>query len=806
MQASKIRLLWSKAGEFIGRWIFPLVVMCFLLGDLLACLLGYFEELLLPLLAGAAALFVMAIIWRRFSLLLAAALLLGYFWCGVYMASLDSFGYENGRAVEITGEITEVAATRENYLADISGIGGDEEYAAYIIKGETAEGWRGKVMVGTYGYDLRKGDQVHLVGNVKEKSPLQNWNLDNEAGGRRSEGVAGYIQAIADEVEVIELAEPNPAAALVEKTRNKIYFQIEQLPEKQQQLLKGLAFGDKTQISGRDRSILSQTGVAHVFAVSGLHLGFVIGFVLLALRLVGMAVRLPKALQLAVVMAATLFYAAVCGFTFSVIRAAVMGCGAVAAVIYNENYNSGLALVYAAFVCVLLQPLAFVEVGFILSFLATFALLFTYRIWRGLVKSKAAATVLAAQLMTAPVVAYCFNVLTLSGLLISPLVTFMAGFVVVFGFLGLLFSFIGLSSFFLYIAGFGSEAIFWLCERAAALPASHLAVVKPVVLEVILYYVLLIAAYYFFAHFTAKRRGGKSCGVIAGRRKGAVGLLCLALAFVVLLLPTFIREDDFSVNFIDVGQGDCILVSYDGHYALIDGGGSPYNVTDIGEYVVLPYLRALGIDELDYCINTHPDADHIGGLLAVADQLQVDNLLLHQQYGENDLQARLLALAESRQVQVDFADAGDVFWLGDKVKLTVLSPEAEEDFADGDVNDGSVVTLVSYGDFDVLLTGDLQGDNQQELLACDVDWSEIEVLQIPHHGSRNSYDEEWYGEFAPEAVAISVGKDNSYGHPYQEVVKYWQNRGAQVWRTDIDGSLMITSDGKSGRYRGYAEN
>lgn len=505
MQVLRNGLQWSKFGGLIDRQIFPWVVLFFLLGDLLICLTGCADLLLLPMLLGAAAFLIIAVAFGRFRLLLAAALLLGCFWCGIYMASVDSFDYENGRAVEVDGEVAEVVSARENYLSEISAIGSGEEYDAYIIDGKVDDGWRGKVMVGTYGYDLQKGDCVHLVGNVKEKSPLQNWHINNERSSYL-EGVAGYVQAISGEVQVVALAKPSFVFKLVDGTREKIYFQIAQLPEKQRQLLRGLAFGDKGNMTGRDRNILSQTGVAHVFAVSGLHLGFVIGFVLALLKLLCLVVRVPKILQLAVVMAATLFYAAVCGFTFSVIRAAVMGCAAVMTVIYYDHYNSGTALIYAAFICVLLQPCAPADVGFILSFLATFALLFTYKIWRGLVRSGIVATVLAAQLMVAPVVAYCFNVLTLTGLLISPLVTFLAGFVVVFSFLGLLFSFVGFSSFFVSIAGFGSEGIFRICQWAAGLPFSHLAVTQPSIAAVLLYYALLLAGYYLLAGWLKDKR------------------------------------------------------------------------------------------------------------------------------------------------------------------------------------------------------------------------------------------------------------------------------------------------------------
>ena len=287
------------------------------------------------------------------------------------------------------------------------------------------------------------------------------------------------------------------------------------------------------------------------------------------------------------------------------------------------------------------------------------------------------------------------------------------------------------------------------------------------------------------------------------KNKFVAGWLCLLLAFALLLIPTFLRDKDFSVNFIDVGQGDSILVSFDGRHALIDGGGSPYNVTAVGEYVVLPYLRSLGINHLDYCISTHPDADHIGGLLAVIDQMPVDTLVVFENYGENQLYDKLLALADARGVNVDFAAKGDVFTLAEQVQLNILSPDFGEAFDKDSSNDGSLVTLVSYEDFDVLLTGDLQGDNQRELLNWDLDFTEIEVLQMPHHGSKNSYDQVWYDAFSPEAVVISVGKDNSYGHPDAKIIEYWQNRGVAVLRTDEDGALLIKTDGKEGIYRTY---
>lgn len=296
---------------------------------------------------------------------------------------------------------------------------------------------------------------------------------------------------------------------------------------------------------------------------------------------------------------------------------------------------------------------------------------------------------------------------------------------------------------------------------------------------------------------------------IIQNHKLTFGLLGLVLAFVVLLIPTFTRNNDFTVNFIDVGQGDSILIGCHGHFALADGGGSPYDAVSVGEYTVLPYLRNYGISSLDYCFGTHPDADHMGGLLAVADQMKVDNLVVYENYPDNTLFGKLKALAKAKNINIEYAAKGDVFRLGsntDFAEIRVLSPKDGESFGEGETNEGSLVLLVSYKDFDVLLTGDIEGEKQTELLNCGIDFTQTEVLQIPHHGSSNSYNEAWYNAFEPQAVIISVGKDNGYGHPYAPIISYWQNRGVCVYRTDIDGSVKITAEGSIGIYETYAEN
>jgi competence protein ComEC len=262
----------------------------------------------------------------------------------------------------------------------------------------------------------------------------------------------------------------------------------------------------------------------------------------------------------------------------------------------------------------------------------------------------------------------------------------------------------------------------------------------------------------------------------------------LLLACAILFLPGRIGNPDFRLTMIDVGQGDSFLLACDGEYALVDGGGELMDVTGSGSYAVLPYLNALGIDSLKYCINTHPDADHIGGLFVVMDQMPVESFI-HGGFDDVVLLDQLIALAKTRNIDCIATDEPTVLELG-RAKLTLWM--YRENAGETETNSGSTVVYISFGGRDILLTGDLEGESQQKLLSSGLDLAAVDVLQIPHHGSKNSYDENWYAAFSPAAVLISVGADNSYGHPYRGVTEYWQRHGANVYRSDMDGSVEIS--------------
>lgn len=236
------------------------------------------------------------------------------------------------------------------------------------------------------------------------------------------------------------------------------------------------------------------------------------------------------------------------------------------------------------------------------------------------------------------------------------------------------------------------------------------------------------------------------------------------------------------VHFIDVGQGDSVLVrSPSGQNVLYDGGRS-------GD-TVLEYLQDIGVAQLDLVIASHPDADHIGGLEAVVRHyepgLYLDNGLAHT----TQAYFGLLEAVRDTGAQVVPPTARRI-GLGD-ASLQVLPPPGDESLGN---NDNSVGVIVSYGEFDVALTGDAEQaqfswwqENVPELLR------EVEVYKSSHHGSSNGDSIESVTTFSPETVVVSVGLDNSYGHPDQAVLELYTGVGAQVYRTDLHGTVVVTA-------------
>ncbi|MEA0564353.1 MBL fold metallo-hydrolase [Lysinibacillus irui] len=240
---------------------------------------------------------------------------------------------------------------------------------------------------------------------------------------------------------------------------------------------------------------------------------------------------------------------------------------------------------------------------------------------------------------------------------------------------------------------------------------------------------------------------------------------------------------DMRVHFIDVGQGDSILIeSPNGKTMLVDGG-----VKGAGPQVV-SYLREIGVSKLDIVVATHPDADHIGGLIPVLNSMTIEQFYDSGKVHTSQTFEEMLTLIDEKNIPYDVPTPGDNIKFDEDVTVKVLN--ANEQASDN--NDASIVLKIVYGNVSFLLTGDAGIALEKEMMQYDVSAT---VLKAGHHGSNTSSSEDFIRAVKPEVTILSYGKDNKYGHPHAEVVDRLKEIGSKIYATADIGTITVTTDG-----------
>lgn len=579
-------------------------------------------------------------------------------------------------------------------------------------------------------------------------------------------------------------------------------------------LLQGFLLGSLEGITDEDRELYQETGVMHLFAVSGMNLGFVLVIMLVVARLL----RLGKFPTFLLAAGGLWSYASITGFSPSVVRAAVMGSLAVAAGLLRERQEALNSLALAALVLLLSNPQSCLDPGFQLSFAATWGIISMAEPLGKLLLPQGDGRLLwslretlgvslAAQLAVLPLCAWHFLRMPVLCLLTNLLVVPPAGLVVNLGLLGMFCSFIHRGWGFPFFQASGALALLikrWL-NILSGLPGSSWLVPPPPWWLLLLWYAVLAllsrslnrGGVIIFPHFRYRSWPAR------WQLPSLAGLLLLTLAIYLGNPDNLWSPGRLMITFINVGQGDAVLVqSPEGHNLLVDAGGSqPGGLSgyDPGRRVVVPYLIRRGIRHLDLLVCTHPHSDHIGGVPAVLESIQVGCLVTPPWNRQDGALRELAGAAAARGVPVRSVRAGDRLVLGCTLPLAVLSPEGPSSSdAQADRNDSSLVLLIGYGGHEFLLTGDA-GGQVLDRLAADRSWlpadGRVEVLKVPHHGSLTGICPELAAAVHPRWVVVSVGK-NSFGHPADETLAFWRDQGSRVLRTDQMGPVVFISDGR----------
>lgn len=255
---------------------------------------------------------------------------------------------------------------------------------------------------------------------------------------------------------------------------------------------------------------------------------------------------------------------------------------------------------------------------------------------------------------------------------------------------------------------------------------------------------------------------------------------------------------ELEITFLNVGQGDSIFIrTPDKRNILIDGGTRPaeWSSFDAGKYVVVPFLKKKRIRKLDLVIATHPDLDHIGGLLAVLQKIPVDTFIDSGTIATTQTYEDLLKIIKKKKITYRIAQKNETLPLDSNISAQVFSPISPA-FKDNP-NDNSIVIKLIYGNFTLLLTGDIGKIAESLYIEEYGEQLHSDILKSPHHGSKSSSSRDFLDYITPETIIISCGKNNPFGHPAAEVIARYQDVGAKILRTDECGHIIIRTDGKN---------
>jgi competence protein ComEC len=578
--------------------------------------------------------------------------------------------------------------------------------------------------------------------------------------------------------------------------------------------------GDKMGISRDIKDLYQKNGIAHLLAISGLHMSFI------GLSFYKLIKRAGAGFWGAGLgsMVLLILYGILTGASPSVVRAGVMMCLGFYAACLGRTYDLLSAASLSLFFLGFQSPSLLMQGGVQLSFGAVLAiggLAPLVRGWLGKADlfSGSISACFAVQMITLPVTAIHFYQIPPYGLVLNLLVIPLMG--------GVLCSGLGVIAFGSFspvlgtaAAGTGHYILFLyevLLKIAGEMPLNNVILGRPGIRGLAVYGLFLTGCVSILGLISRKERvGEKEKGdVVEGKKadtpeKGKIPywgkILLLTIIYILsILLLSPIPVKGLDAWFLDVGQGDGILLRTEGACVLVDGGSS--SKKSLGEYTLSPCLKSLGVSVIDYAFVSHGDLDHLSGvkyLLESCEDIQIKNLYLPYHGRDEESIQSLAALGSDRGACVRYITGGDMIRIGE-LSITCLYP-GKDDIPE-DVNGESQVLKMDYGDCHILFTGDM-GEREEQLLLEKKEnqlLNEVNVLKTAHHGSKYSSSEPFLDAVSPAWAVISYGQGNSYGHPHKEVLNRLNQRNVTVFQTGMNGAVRLETDGTRIRFSTFVD-
>lgn len=704
----------------------------------------------------------------------------------------------------------------------------------------------GKIRVNIEGHhlELNMGDRISFTGKIY---PLRNFK--NPGGFDYKQymafnGIYGSAFVKSKEID-IKKASQDSFFQGIERFRKIISLQIDRAYSKDDDVrgvMKALIIGDRSSISDQMTENFRNAGISHLLAISGLHVGivattsfFIFKWLLSWSQFFLWRAWTRKGAAILSIMP-VLGYGLIAGMSPSTQRAVIMISVFLLTFLIHRDHEPFNTLAVAAMTILIIHPPSLFSISFQLSFASVFSILYLQpRLWESPEEDKIPFTKhvkniilaplwlsLSATLGTLLIVMHYFNQISF----ISPVANFILVPLVGFGVVpvGLFSAGLSLIAPELSLWGFKTSAIILspcldLAGFLGELPFSAIKTITPSFLEMICCYTIILII------VTVKKRREKQFSRLSGNKteltprtkKILLGFFIAATATLGTDIAywTYQRffKSDFRVTVIDVGQGTASLIEFPkGHVMLVDAGGFPNNaVFDIGKMVVAPLLWRKKIGSVETLVLSHPNSDHLNGMIYIAENFRVKEAWTNNEAEESLSYQKLMEVIKGKNIRyIDFRTFPRQHVING-VTLDILNPPGDfmEKYGSQPwrtTNNNSLTIRASFGNVSILFPGDIESGAEKEMVAIYNEKLETRIMIAPHHGSKSSNSFSFIKKVKPEFVLFTTGLNNRFNFPHPSIIKQYEEIGSKTFNTAYNGAIMICTDGRWLEVKPYVDN
>ena len=624
---------------------------------------------------------------------------------------------------------------------------------------------------------MKYGDSLYIEGEFKQPEEARNYKGYNYKQYLKTKKIIGTVEL--EKAKILKSSN----GSFIHNIQKYIKDTINgTLTDEEGNLLLAILLGDKDKLSEDIQESFKTSNLSHMLAVSGAHVSYII----LGLTYVLQNSIIGKKNEKIVCIIFLLFFMAITNFTPSVTRACIMAVLTLFSGIIYRKSDVYTNISVAALITLIFNPYSLLDLGFQLSYGGTIGIIiFIKRIQEKKSNSKVinyikqmALVSIYANIIIIPIMMYHFNTVSFTFIISNIMASPILGIIVITGFLFIIAS-ITVKPLTRLIAIFIKpilSILIKISQICSKLPFSNILVVTPYMFNVISYYAIIL--------YCIKSKKNNKCKII----------ICLLIVLILINFIIYIFPQKLRIFFIDVGQGDStLIITPDKKTVLIDGGGS--DSFDVGEKVLLPYLLDRRILKIDYVLISHFDTDHCGGILTIMEKVKVKNIIISEQAEHSENYERFKKLMIHKKIRLIEVKKGDKIKIGRYSEFKILFPTSRL-LSENPLNNNSIVAQFNYNNFKMLFTGDIEKLAEQQILKAEKAEIRADILKVAHHGSKTSSIPEFIKAVKPKIALIGVGKNNTFGHPNQQTIKNLENIKCRIYRTDLQGEIIIKIDQK----------